>query len=376
MVAYFIWDQKWLINRQGKTIISNFSVDEKENSRRSSYEETTKDTDHERDSNNSNSKSTSSSRSSQKMDSDLNCTGYTHLKDSDSDSIPPPIDEQHPHKPRIVGAILKKDVLRKTRKKVPRIVFLRQSLSDSKLKKDSYSFSVKRSCSDRRFNDDNVHLTREDLSLDSVVDRCLGSSKTDKSKMAASSASSAATRGREDMVVKWNYKHRWKIARRKRETITTIVRHRKSNGGNEQPSMIPYSRSPLARNHPARTSSMISRNSSRHGRIIRLEQKATQVLGVVFFTFVILWAPFFVLNLLPTICEECEKDIPGGVFDFVTWLGYASSMVNPIFYTIFNKVFRDAFKKVLTCRYRRWEVPGQYNSHVWPLYRQPTCTPV
>nr|CAD7393901.1 unnamed protein product [Timema cristinae] len=112
------------------------------------------------------------------------------------------------------------------------------------------------------------------------------------------------------------------------------------------------SRSGMVRNPHSRNSSVISRTSSRHGRIIRLEQKATYVLGVVFFTFVILWAPFFVLNLLPTLCADCERNIHHGVFDFVTWLGYASSMVNPIFYTIFNKVFRQAFKKVLLCRYR------------------------
>ncbi|EDV94819.1 GH17565 [Drosophila grimshawi] len=110
-------------------------------------------------------------------------------------------------------------------------------------------------------------------------------------------------------------------------------------------------RQQTVRSHHSRNSSVISRNSSRHGRIIRLEQKATKVLGVVFFTFVILWSPFFVLNLLPTVCGECEERISHWVFDVVTWLGYASSMVNPIFYTIFNKVFRQAFKKVLLCRY-------------------------
>jgi 5-hydroxytryptamine receptor 2 len=110
-------------------------------------------------------------------------------------------------------------------------------------------------------------------------------------------------------------------------------------------------RSATVRSHHSRTSSVISRNSSRHGRIIRLEQKATKVLGVVFFTFVVLWAPFFVLNLLPSVCQECESNLSHWVFDFVTWLGYMSSMINPIFYTIFNKVFRQAFKKVLLCQY-------------------------
>lgn len=112
-----------------------------------------------------------------------------------------------------------------------------------------------------------------------------------------------------------------------------------------------WQRNQIVRSYNSRNSSIISRNSGRHGRIIRLEQKATKVLGVVFFTFVILWSPFFVLNLLPTICGDCENHIDHWVYDVVTWLGYASSMVNPIFYTIFNKMFRQAFKKVLMCRY-------------------------
>lgn len=90
-----------------------------------------------------------------------------------------------------------------------------------------------------------------------------------------------------------------------------------------------FQRNQTVRSHHSRNSSV--RNSSRHGRIIRLEQKATKVLGVIFFTFVILWAPFFVLNLIPSICPTCEEKVPLWVFDFVTWLGYASSMVNPIF---------------------------------------------
>lgn len=123
----------------------------------------------------------------------------------------------------------------------------------------------------------------------------------------------------------------------------------KSNTNKSAPCL--FNRCGTVRSHHSRNSSVISRNSSRHGRIIRLEQKATKVLGVVFFTFVILWAPFFVLNLLPTICGDCDKEMSHWVMDVVTWLGYASSMVNPIFYTIFNKVFRQAFKKVLQCQY-------------------------
>lgn len=126
----------------------------------------------------------------------------------------------------------------------------------------------------------------------------------------------------------------------------------KSNGLNSSVSSSPclLQKNTTVRSHHSRNSSVIVKNSSRHGRIIRLEQKATKVLGVVFFTFVILWSPFFVLNLLPTVCPECEAKMHHSIFDFVTWLGYASSMVNPIFYTIFNKTFRQAFKKLLLCK--------------------------
>nr|CAI5825688.1 unnamed protein product [Callosobruchus analis] len=95
----------------------------------------------------------------------------------------------------------------------------------------------------------------------------------------------------------------------------------------------------------------------------RNSSKATKVLGVVFFTFVVLWAPFFILNLVPQFCEECDKGLENWAVQLVTWLGYASSMVNPVFYTIFNKVFRQAFKKVLTCKYRKGGQSAAWRPH-------------
>ncbi|GIY04942.1 5-hydroxytryptamine receptor 2B [Caerostris extrusa] len=32
------------------------------------------------------------------------------------------------------------------------------------------------------------------------------------------------------------------------------------------------------------------------------------------------------------------------------WLGYVSSTINPIIYTVFNKTFKRAFWKLLTCK--------------------------
>ncbi|XP_044579673.1 alpha-2B adrenergic receptor isoform X1 [Cotesia glomerata] len=122
------------------------------------------------------------------------------------------------------------------------------------------------------------------------------------------------------------------------------------SSNSSSPCLLRY---PGVRTPHSRNSSVMSRNSSNRGNVIRIEQKATKVLGVVFFTFVILWAPFFVLNLVPAICPACEKRIDKKIFDIATWLGYSSSMVNPVFYTIFNNIFRQAFKSVLLCRYRK-----------------------
>lgn len=139
-------------------------------------------------------------------------------------------------------------------------------------------------------------------------------------------------------------------------TVKSLQSHSHSSH-QTQMSACALQRHQTIRSYQSHNSSLLSRNSSRHGRIIKLEQKATKVLGVVFFTFVILWSPFFILNLLPSICGDCEDHIQHWVFDTVTWLGYASSMVNPIFYTIFNNVFRQAFKKVLMCRYTNSDTP-------------------
>lgn len=72
-----------------------------------------------------------------------------------------------------------------------------------------------------------------------------------------------------------------------------------------------------------------------------------QVLGLVFFTFVLCWSPFFVLNIIFAACPECF--VPHNVVDICLWLGYASSTINPIIYTVFNKTFRAAFIRLLRC---------------------------
>ncbi|XP_077297696.1 5-hydroxytryptamine receptor 2A isoform X2 [Arctopsyche grandis] len=93
---------------------------------------------------------------------------------------------------------------------------------------------------------------------------------------------------------------------------------------------------------------------------VMTEQKATKVLGVVFFTFVFCWTPFFLLNIFFAACPTC--DVPEHVVDICLWLGYVSSTINPIIYTVFNKTFRAAFIRLLLCKCQRWGRAPRYRS--------------
>jgi len=76
------------------------------------------------------------------------------------------------------------------------------------------------------------------------------------------------------------------------------------------------------------------------------ERKAMRVLLIIFSIFVILWTPFFVINLLSCFMT----DIHPILISVATWLGYCSSGANPIIYTIFSRAFRQAFANILKCR--------------------------
>jgi len=82
----------------------------------------------------------------------------------------------------------------------------------------------------------------------------------------------------------------------------------------------------------------------------RLKRKATRVLGVIFIVFIVLWTPFFVLNVLSAACPRCVQSVDPSVWTALVWLGWISSFANPIIYTCFSPAFRSAFKQLLMCR--------------------------
>ncbi|XP_063369080.1 alpha-2Db adrenergic receptor isoform X2 [Cydia amplana] len=75
------------------------------------------------------------------------------------------------------------------------------------------------------------------------------------------------------------------------------------------------------------------------------EKRATLILGLIMGSFIACWLPFFFLYILKAACRACE--IPGICFAVAFWLGYMNSVLNPVIYTIFNKDFRRAFRRIL-----------------------------
>uniref|UniRef100_A0A8C7ZSS4 Alpha-2B adrenergic receptor n=1 Tax=Oryzias sinensis TaxID=183150 RepID=A0A8C7ZSS4_9TELE len=85
---------------------------------------------------------------------------------------------------------------------------------------------------------------------------------------------------------------------------------------------------------------------SRHKAMMNREKRFTFVLAVVMGVFVVCWFPFFFSYSLKAVCPDAFH-IPEPLFRFFFWSGYCNSSLNPIIYTIFNRDFRTAFKRIL-----------------------------
>lgn len=86
---------------------------------------------------------------------------------------------------------------------------------------------------------------------------------------------------------------------------------------------------------------------------INNEKKASKVLGIVFFVFLIMWCPFFITNILSVLCgKACNQKLMEKLLNVFVWIGYVCSGINPLVYTLFNKIYRRAFSKYLRCDYK------------------------
>lgn len=87
-------------------------------------------------------------------------------------------------------------------------------------------------------------------------------------------------------------------------------------------------------------------------RLVRAqERRFTVVLAVVMGAFVLCWFPFFFTYSLGAVCGEgCRISKP--LFSFFFWIGYCNSSLNPLIYTLFNRDFRAAFRRLLAVPHR------------------------
>lgn len=77
-------------------------------------------------------------------------------------------------------------------------------------------------------------------------------------------------------------------------------------------------------------------------------RNSARMLGLIIGGFVLCWLPFFLLaTAVPFCADAC--DVPGPVASVALWLGYSNSLLNPVIYAIWDRNFRNCFRRLATC---------------------------
>lgn len=96
----------------------------------------------------------------------------------------------------------------------------------------------------------------------------------------------------------------------------------------------------LSTNHKIRTHTNGNRIPIRISSL-RRETKTAQTLSMVVGGFIACWLPFFIYYLaMPFIPSEQQSEV---LMEFLTWLGWINSAINPFIYAFYNADFRIAF---------------------------------
>ncbi|KAK0397272.1 hypothetical protein QR680_002058 [Steinernema hermaphroditum] len=74
------------------------------------------------------------------------------------------------------------------------------------------------------------------------------------------------------------------------------------------------------------------------------ERRGVRVLGIILGCFTICWTPFFIMYVVVQFCSNCA--VNHHIEMFITWLGYSNSAMNPIIYTVFNRDYQIALKRL------------------------------
>lgn len=83
----------------------------------------------------------------------------------------------------------------------------------------------------------------------------------------------------------------------------------------------------------------------------KADGKAAKTLSAILLAFIITWTPYNVLVLLKSI-TGCSLYIPQQLWDFVYYLCYLNSTLNPVCYALCNASFRRTYMRILRCQWR------------------------
>ncbi|KAL3863194.1 hypothetical protein ACJMK2_004961 [Sinanodonta woodiana] len=98
--------------------------------------------------------------------------------------------------------------------------------------------------------------------------------------------------------------------------------------------------------HQIRSLEISAHKHHRKGKL-KHETKAAKTVGIIMGCFFICWLPFFVMNIIDPVIGY---KIPYTPWTIALWLGYINSMLNPILYYTFNRHYKLAFKRILSCK--------------------------
>ncbi|XP_075429037.1 5-hydroxytryptamine receptor 2A-like isoform X1 [Ascaphus truei] len=151
------------------------------------------------------------------------------------------------------------------------------------------------------------------------------------------------------------------VPKQRRSSLSCL----KKDGNTENISMIQNDEAACHLNSPVNKEGALFRKGTMQS--INNERRASKVLGIVFFLFLIMWCPFFITNIMSVLCKEaCDKDLMLELLNVFVWVGYVSSGINPLVYTLFNRTYRRAFSNYIRCQY--------YNSRK-TILQQNQCHP-
>lgn len=99
---------------------------------------------------------------------------------------------------------------------------------------------------------------------------------------------------------------------------------------------------------------------NRTARRVLRERKTAMTLAFISSFFFICWFPFFVLNMFFLYCPKCLPSPGPGMMqlvDFVKWMHYCNSAINPIVYAFRDTEMRKTFSRLLgpfgrVCKFR------------------------